>query len=561
MVWQPSPYSTDPYIGQALTELARLFQPPDAKEMLAYGQLGALQSEQERIQEAGDAARRLLGNDGGALAAGYGLNGVPETLLYGDAMRMGPGADLHSLDPRVYAVFGNAGNTAWGIDEKNQTDLAGHYIDAQNALDVQALENQGAFDRARDEPISVSKDGVVYLNPDRAADQGVPTALLGNLYADQGQTIYGADGGVYRGDPKPLTTDQLTAQIIANMAPGLQDQFALAGQGVVNLLDDEGNPVVEPRASAVGGTPVLQDSDVTDALGTDGAPVITTNTEAVQSGMAPAPTGSDLSAVEKAARAAGLTPGTQAYVDFITKSSLGQPNIAPFGRKQFEDLYQGILERSGTSQDLLGMYDIAAQALGSGTYTGAGGETLLGLQKLGQSLGFNVDPQQIAGGEMLQALQNRLALLARNPESGMGMPGAVSDRDIEFLKSMQPGLTQSAEGNRILLEAYRRIAERNVQLGQLANDYLQQHGEIDAGFYQTVAQYAAVNPLFADLMAPATPAPAAPAPAAPTGGAFSGGVWGSQPPADPGPPLINGINPGTVIEEWVRGADGRLVPK
>jgi hypothetical protein len=390
---------------------------------------------------------------------------------------------------------------------------------------------------------------------------------MGNISADPGELIYGADGGVYRGDPKPLSEDQLMAQIIANLSPELRTSLALGGKGMASIIDESGQPVIMPNAMATGGTPLLSDSDVTDVIGADGKPVVTTNTQAVQGGMTPAPTGSDMTTAEKNAAALGLVPGTPEFNDFVRKAALGQPSIAPFGRKQFEDLYQGILERAGTSQDLLSTYDMAAQALETGAYTGAGGETLLGLQKIGQALGFDVDQNKIAGAEMLQALQNRLALLARNPESGMGMPGAVSDRDIDFLKSMQPGLTQTPQGNRILLEAYRRIAQRNVEIGQLANDYLQQHGEIDAGFYQAVAQYAEANPLFADLMAPsgaptASPAPAS-APAAPPAGgeAFPGALWGETPTADPGPPLVNGINPGTPIEEWIRDETGRLVPK
>src|SRR5690606_4831780 len=145
----------------------------------------------------------------------------------------------------------------------------------------------------------------------------------------------------------------------------------------------------------------------------------------------------------------------------------------------------------------LGMYDLAEQALNSGVRTGIGAEAELTLRQLGAAMGMNTDPEKVSGGELIRAVQNRMALIMRNPEGGMGMPGAISDRDIKFLKDSQVGIDRTPEGNRQMLQAFRAIEQRKVQMAELADQYVQQHGRLDAGFNRVVRDFAEANPLFA----------------------------------------------------------------
>ncbi len=93
-----------------------------------------------------------------------------------------------------------------------------------------------------------------------------------------------------------------------------------------------------------------------------------------------------------------------------------------------------------------------AQAIADGARTGLGQETLLNLKNLGQSI-FGIDIGEGAGQqEVVQAITNQLALQIRNPASGMGLPGATSDRDINFLLRAVPGLSRTPEGNALLIE-------------------------------------------------------------------------------------------------------------
>jgi len=160
--------------------------------------------------------------------------------------------------------------------------------------------------------------------------------------------------------------------------------------------------------------------------------------------------------------------------------------------KRYDDITAG----AGNAQDMLSMYDLAEQALTSGVRTGFGAETELNLRQLGASMGIDTDPEKLAGGELIRSIQNRMALLMRSPNGGMGMPGALSDRDIKFLKDAQIGLDRSPEGNRQMLEAYRSMEQRKIEISQLADQYVEEHGKLDAGFNKTVREYAKANPLF-----------------------------------------------------------------
>lgn len=165
--------------------------------------------------------------------------------------------------------------------------------------------------------------------------------------------------------------------------------------------------------------------------------------------------------------------------------------------KRFANQYQNLQTGASNARDMLGMYDLAEQALNSGVRTGIGAEAELTLRQLGAAMGLDTNPEKVSGGELIRAVQNRMALIMRNPEGGMGMPGAISDRDIKFLKDSQVGIDRTPEGNRQMLQAFRAIEQRKVQMAELADQYVQQHGRLDAGFNRVVRDFAESNPLFA----------------------------------------------------------------
>jgi len=203
--------------------------------------------------------------------------------------------------------------------------------------------------------------------------------------------------------------------------------------------------------------------------------------------------------------AAGLQPGTPEYQRAILDGSRGTTVNVGAGEKAwdtesaklFAKRYDDISAGAMNAQQMLGMYDLAEQALASGVRTGLGAEAELTIRQLGAAMGVDTSPEKLAGGELIRAVQNRMALMMRSPDGGMGMPGALSDRDIKFLKDSQVGIDRTQEGNRIMLAAFRAMEQRKMQIAQLADDYIAQNGRLDAGFNRTVREFAEANPLFA----------------------------------------------------------------
>lgn len=209
-------------------------------------------------------------------------------------------------------------------------------------------------------------------------------------------------------------------------------------------------------------------------------------------------------------------PGT--FIDYqteIRQAGRTQVNVSTGDKKMqehFAKRYDDLQKAGATSRDMMGLLDVAEQALGSGVRTGFAGEEEAVLRRIGVSLG--VDSQEnlskVAGAELLKSVQNRMALLMRNPDGGMGMPGAMSDADRNFLKESQPGLGTTPEGNRFMMEALRRMERRKGEIAELANNYVMEvdaktgdaRGQLDAGFDRIVREYAEKNPLFADLAKP-----------------------------------------------------------
>lgn len=79
----------------------------------------------------------------------------------------------------------------------------------------------------------------------------------------------------------------------------------------------------------------------------------------------------------------------------------------------------------------------------------------------------NLTDQGAAAMQVFDAMGNKMALIYRNPDSGLGLPGAASDRDVEFLKSMVPNLKKTPEANQLLM----KIAIKNAKVTQAYHKY------------------------------------------------------------------------------------------
>lgn len=156
------------------------------------------------------------------------------------------------------------------------------------------------------------------------------------------------------------------------------------------------------------------------------------------------------------------------------------------------------------AQDTLNNYDIIQKGLESGVTTGALGEADLKLRKLAQyiGLGNEEDVAKIAGGELVQKITNKMSLLMRNPDSGMGMPGSLSDKDLAFLKDSQIGLSGTEAGNKLGLEVFRRMEQRKIAMAQAADDWVNSPDKGNGsmkGFASYWRDWSKSHPMFDDL--------------------------------------------------------------
>jgi hypothetical protein len=136
------------------------------------------------------------------------------------------------------------------------------------------------------------------------------------------------------------------------------------------------------------------------------------------------------------------------------------------------------------TRDLLNNFKAMHEALGQ-TQGGSFGELSLDIKKKLQALGLPVDDASIASGEFAKALGNQVALQLRSPANGAGMPGAMSDKDREFLVSMVPGLSTTPKGREQLIEHFGRVLDRQQEVARLAADYVKKNGALDYGFAQS----------------------------------------------------------------------------
>lgn len=165
------------------------------------------------------------------------------------------------------------------------------------------------------------------------------------------------------------------------------------------------------------------------------------------------------------------------------------------GKQQGED-YAALMKSDASASSQLNKLSRLESLLASSGKTGKLTPATMELKSVAESLGFKVDPR-LPFQQAAQALSSEIALGLRNPAGGAGMPGALSDKDREFLQNMVPNLAKTPEGNKMLLETAKKLAQREKEVAKLARQYRQQTGRFDEGFYEVLGQFSAKNPLFA----------------------------------------------------------------
>jgi hypothetical protein len=187
------------------------------------------------------------------------------------------------------------------------------------------------------------------------------------------------------------------------------------------------------------------------------------------------------------------------------------------GREMGEQ-YAGLLKADMNAPATIGKYNRLGSLLSSvnsGKFKGTTTDLKAAAKGLGVDLTALGIADDVAPAQAARALSNQLALELRNPAGGAGMPGALSDKDREFLIQSLPTLENDPGAVGKMIEYRVELAKREQQVAKMARAYRKKNnGTFNEGFYDELAAWSEKNPLFkeAPKAAPAT------APAATSGG-------------------------------------------
>lgn len=123
------------------------------------------------------------------------------------------------------------------------------------------------------------------------------------------------------------------------------------------------------------------------------------------------------------------------------------------------DAMTGIMDRATVAQSTLADAGMMKALLKQVDYTGFGGNTLLSVQRMAQSLGF--ETEGLGAKEAVSRLTSKLGLALKSD-----LPGPMSDGDRKFLLDIPPNLATTKEGNAALVFMMTKRAEADIAMEQ-----------------------------------------------------------------------------------------------
>lgn len=198
-------------------------------------------------------------------------------------------------------------------------------------------------------------------------------------------------------------------------------------------------------------------------------------------------------------------PAPSATVVLPKQEGKFQEKVGAEMGQQYSDLLKADLAAPQTVSKYQRLGQLLDQ-VNTGKFTGLTTD----LKAYAKGLGFDLTAMgvadNVAPAQAARALANQLALELRNPAGGAGMPGALSDKDLEFLVQSIPNLENDPQGNAKMIDYRIRLAKREQMVSRMARDYRRKNGRFDEGFYDQLASWSEKNPLFPEAAnAPSTP--------------------------------------------------------
>lgn len=318
-----------------------------------------------------------------------------------------------------------------------------------------------------------------------------PAGAIAILQAPSGTPLFdvltqvrnvGYANEVFRQNPN-LSPDITTDQLIRMMYQRFPQQVSPPPGGVASA-----QPAASPAQS--GGL-----SPRTMAMLMSGDPVF----EALGAELA----AQELSGPQRQDLPTGMIYGPDGRPVWVENYLEGREQIAQAGRPEFRigddappalaEVDQGAIETMteayGSLNSMLPLLDRLEDALDAFD-TGPGGGVRLALNQIAASLGDEGAAQRASAGEVIRSIQNQLAPRMRVPGSG-----ATSDMEVNMFLNSLPNLSTTPEGNRLIIDGFRRIAERRRQELRIARRYMARDGYMTDAYFDEVE---ALGPIFDD---------------------------------------------------------------
>jgi hypothetical protein len=156
--------------------------------------------------------------------------------------------------------------------------------------------------------------------------------------------------------------------------------------------------------------------------------------------------------------------------------------------------YENIQKDAASARNELDIYN-ELESLMSQTDTGALEPFKTSLVSYSQSLGIPTSEKWDAN-QAIEAISNKLTIMARKAGEGQILAGQISDSDREFLKASVPSLGKMPGSNKLLIEMNKKFAQRKIESAKFAEDYYRKNGTLK-GMDSARDEWVNKNPLFA----------------------------------------------------------------
>lgn len=169
--------------------------------------------------------------------------------------------------------------------------------------------------------------------------------------------------------------------------------------------------------------------------------------------------------------------------------------------KEMGQMYAGLLQSDMNAPATVSKYQRLSSLLSQsnpGKFKGTTTEIKAAAKGLGIDLEAIGVKDDVAPAQAARSLANQLALELRNPAGGAGMPGAMSDKDREFLVQMIPSLESDPGAISKMIEYRVKLAQREQKVARMARDYRRKNNRFDEGFFDELKDWADRNPLFSE---------------------------------------------------------------